>query len=103
MSEVTTVVLVFSGHEEDSLDVPPPAVAAIQAWLRNADVGQLNPVEHLFGGWKAPGVRCFGGGFNHLDADSFAAVFRDQEWRHPEQVVLMLTTEEASLAIIRPG
>lgn len=102
MSHVTAVVLVFSGLEEDSRDVLPPPVAELQAWLRRADVGQLVAVDHLFGGWKHPGIACLGGGFNYLDVESFAAVFRAQEWRHPEQALLILTTEDEPTVVVRP-
>jgi hypothetical protein len=100
MSHVTAVVLMFSGLEEDSPDVPPPPLAGPQAWLRQADIGQLVAVDGLFGGWKHPGIACFGGGFNHVEG--FVAVFREQEWRHPEQVVLVLTTEDEHSVVVRP-
>ena len=102
MSEVRSVVLSCSGFEEDSLDVPPPAIAALQAWLRREDLGQLVSVDRLFGGWKGPQVVCFGGAFNHMDVDAFTAGFHKQEWRHPEQIVLILTTEEQPSTVLRP-
>jgi hypothetical protein len=102
LSHVTAVVLMFSGLEEDSPDIPPPPLAELQAWLRRADVGQLVAVDGLFGGWKHPGIACFGGGFNHLDVEGFVAVFREQEWRHPEQAVLVLTTEDEPSVVVRP-
>jgi hypothetical protein len=45
---------------------------------------------------------CLGGGFNHLDVDEFIDVFREQEWRHSEQVVLVLTTEDEPSIVVRP-
>jgi hypothetical protein len=101
MSEVTTVVLICSGFEEDSLDVPPPPIAALQAWLRREDLGQLVSVDRLFGGRKGPQVVCFGGAFNHMDVAGFTAVFREQDWRRPEQVVLILTTEEQPSIVLQ--
>lgn len=71
MSHVTAAVLMFSGLEEDSGAVPAPPLAALQSWLRRADVGQLVAVDEMFGGWKHPGIICLGGGFNHLDVDAF--------------------------------
>lgn len=103
MSHVTAVVLVCSGLEEDSLGVPPPPIAALQAWLRRADVGQLVALDQLFGGHKDPQVMCLGGGFNHLDVEGFIDVFREQEWRHPGQVVLVLTTEDEPSIVMRPS
>jgi hypothetical protein len=103
MSRVTAVVLMMSDREEDSPDVPSPALAALQAWLRRADVGQLVAVDHLFGGWKHPGTACLGGGFNHLDVDGFAELFREQEWRHSEQTVLLLTTEDEQARVVIPA
>ncbi len=100
---MTAVVLVLSGLEEDSSDVPSPPLAELQAWLRRADVGQLVAVDHFFGGWKHAGIACFGGGFNQLDVESFAAVFREQEWRHPEQALLVLTTEDEPTLVVRPS
>ena len=50
MSHVTAVVLTFSADEEDSLGVTPPPLAALRAWLRRADVGQLVAVDQLFSG-----------------------------------------------------
>jgi hypothetical protein len=102
LSLVTALVLTFSALEEDSLDVPPPGVAALQAWLRRADVGQLVAVDHLFGGWKHPGIVCLGGGFNHLAVGGFTATFLEQDWRHPEQAVLVLTTEASPAVVVRP-
>lgn len=102
MSHVTAVVLICSGLEEDSLGVPPPPVAALQAWLRQEDLGQLISVDQVFGGWKDPQIMCFGGGFNHPDVAGFTSVFREQEWRHPAQVVLILTTEEQPSMVLRP-
>ena len=77
-------------------------LAAVQAWLRRAGVGKLVAVDGLFGGWKHPGIACLGGRFNHLDVEGFVAVFREQEWRHPEQAVLVLTTEDESAIVFRP-
>lgn len=101
MSHVTSVVLLTSEREEDSADVPSPPIAALQAWLRQADVGQLIRVDHLFGGWKHPQTACWGGGLNHLDVKGFLALFRTIAWRHPEQVVLLLTTEEEPTLVMR--
>jgi hypothetical protein len=92
----------FSGIEEDSPDVPPPPLAELQAWLRRADVGQLVAVDALFGGWKHLGIVCFGGGFNHLDVDGLVGLFHGLEWRHPEQAVLVLTTEDEPAIVVRP-
>jgi hypothetical protein len=102
MSHVTAVVLMFSGLEEDSPDVPPPPLAELQAWLRRADVGQLVAVDERFGGWKHPGIACLGGGFNHLNVEGFVELFRAQEWRHPEQAVLVLTPEDEPAVVVRP-
>jgi hypothetical protein len=102
VSQVTAVVLTFSADEEDSLGVPPPPLAALQAWFRRADVGQLVAVDQLFGGWKHPGIVCLGGGFNHLNVGGFVELFRAQDWRHPEQAVLVLTTEDEPAVVVRP-
>jgi hypothetical protein len=40
---------------------------------------------------------------NHLDVEGFLDVFYAQEWRHPGQVVLVLTTEDEPSVVIRPG
>lgn len=103
MSHVTAVVLMFSGFEEDSPNVSPPSLAALQAWLRRADVGQLVAVDQLFGGWKHPGIVCLGGGFNHLNVEAFVRVFRNQEWRLPGQALLVLTTEDEPAVVVRPS
>ena len=102
MSHVTAVVLMFSALEEDGLGIPPPSLAALQAWLRRSDVGQLVAVDQIFGGRKHPGIICLGGGFNHLDVVRFADLFLEQEWRQPEQAVLVLTTEEEPARVVRP-
>ncbi|MFC7477947.1 hypothetical protein ACFQS7_26610 [Dankookia sp. GCM10030260] len=102
MSEITGALLQFSGHEEDSLDAPFPALAALQACLRFQDVGQLHRMAHP-GGWKEPPVVAYFGGFNHLDADRFLAVFREQKWRVLEQVVLVLTMENRPSVVVRPA
>jgi len=102
MSLVTAVVLICSGLEEDNLGVPPPPIAALQAWLRRHDLGQLISVDHVFGGWKDPQIICLGGGFNHLDIEAFMALFQEQEWRLPEQTVVVLTTEDHPSIVLRP-
>ena len=102
MSHVTAVVLICSGLEEDSFGVPPPPIAALQAWLRRVDLGQMVSVDQVFGGWKDPQIMCLGGGFNHMDVEAFMALFREQEWRHPEQAVLVLTTEDQPSIVRRP-
>jgi hypothetical protein len=101
MSHVTAVVLMLSGMEEDSEHVHSPGLAALQSWLRAHDVGQLVSIDQMFGGWKHPGITCWGGGFNHLDVEDFTAVFRQQEWRRPEQAVLVLTTEDEPSVVVR--
>ena len=102
MSHVTAVVLICSGLEEDSLGVPPPPIAALQAWLRREDLGQLISVDQVFGGWKDPQIMCLGGGFNHMDLEAFMALFQEQDWRQPEQAVLILTTEDQPSIVRRP-
>jgi hypothetical protein len=41
------------------------------------------------------------GGVNHLGVEGFIAVFREQEWRHPEQAVLVLTTDDLPTIVVR--
>jgi hypothetical protein len=81
MSRITAVVLMVPDREEDSLAVPSPALAGLQAWLRRADVGQLIGVDRLFGGRKHPGIVCLGGGFDRFNVEGFLEVFRAQGWR----------------------
>lgn len=59
-------------------------------------------MDRLFGDHKVPQVMCLGGGFDHLDVEEFIDVFREQEWRHLEQVVLVLTTEDEPSIVVRP-
>ncbi len=103
MSRVTAVVLVLGGAEEDGEHVHSPGLAHLQACLREMDVGQLVSVDNLFGGWKHPGISCWGGGFNHLDVGEFVDVFRAQEWRCPEQALMILTTENEPSVVVRPA
>ncbi len=102
MSHVTGVVLILIDHEEDSAAVHSPGLLALQAWLREIDVGQLVSVDEMFGGWKHPGITCWGGGFNHLDVGAFTVLFHEKEWRHPEQALLMLTMEDEPSVVVRP-
>ena len=102
MSDVTAVIVIFSGSAVDGVDVLLPPLIALHEWLRWADLGQLVAVDYLSSGWKHPGITCLRGGFNHLDAVQFAELFREQEWRHPEQAVLVLTTEDEASVVLRP-
>jgi hypothetical protein len=58
--------------------------------------------DQFLGEWKHPGILCLGGGFIHLDVESSVDLFREQEWRHPEQVVLVLTTEHEPAVVVHP-
>jgi hypothetical protein len=102
VSHVTAILLHVSGHEEGSLDVPPPSIAALKACLRCRDVGQLvrfvNP-----GGWKEPPTVVLLGRFDDLDVKALLDMFWAQEWRVPEQVVLVVTTKDEASRVYRPS
>ena len=66
----------------------------------NIAAGFLQPRWTKRGPW---GTRRYGqASFNHLDVAAFTAVFREQEWRHPEQAELILTPEDQPSMVLRP-
>jgi hypothetical protein len=103
MSWVWTVMLSF-GNEEywvDGEDEPREdcqALENINVWLKADDVRQYGPLMDLTAGATGNEVgmsaNLYGGGFNHLDIEKFAAVIKDQEWHDPANVQLFIKGEE---------
>lgn len=110
MSIVTGVVLQTSCNENTNL------IYEINKWLRfgymcgaGADTRYPSPwclmeASHIAGGGKHPQVNVLVGGFSGFGktAERFKCFVLDLPWFLPEQVVLLMTCEEAATQVFRP-
>ena len=98
MSFIWNVMLSCSDEEywvqgqEEVLEVPP-ALKSINDWLE-LNGGQLTDLT-LESGGSGMNANLFGGGFKHLDVDTFIRVVATQEWRDKNNVQLFLKSEDA--------
>lgn len=98
MSWVTDVILIFGVGEEydekEDLIEPVPALENINAWLEQGDYGQLLNIGAEAGGDKFMQANVYGGAFNFLKIDEFIQMVREQPWREPENVQLLIQDED---------
>lgn len=92
MSVVSTVTLQVFLDED---------VERINAWLEGHGHGRLVSVGASYGGNKCPQVEVWGGAFNYLREDEFAAFVMGLPWEDPENVVLLINPEEGPTRIWR--
>lgn len=83
MSVVTNVLLFMPGSESRAL-------APVQRWLDNANMGQLTKIDRYAGGKKYMEANVWAGAFNYLDVPAFVEVVKAQRWLDPECVQLLI-------------
>lgn len=94
MSRVTDVILTVSLLEEPGDTGGCPAVEALNAWLRERRLGELNEVSKAAGGTKVIQARVFMGAFNYLDLTEFIDAINATPFLDRESLALFVKQEE---------
>ena len=103
MSLVTNVVLLMSCGELEDSAVPDrlPALDELNAWLSEGHGGSCAGTLHEVSdhGVNRKAMECYVaiGAFNYLDVKGFIEAFRRVAWNDPEDVQLLIQTQEASV------
>jgi hypothetical protein len=97
MSYVTNVLLLFSLEEnliEGEFREKAPVIGGVNGWLEeHAFAGMENLSVHA-GREKAMQANIYGGAYNYFDVDEFAEFLKEQSWRAPHSVQLLVKCEE---------
>ncbi len=102
MSRVSGIVLMISAGEEVEEGVRPAAVRSLDDWCAGNGCLPLVDVTDMTPRGKHPQVLIYGGGYNNLDEEAFAAAFMAQAWECPENAVLIINPEEGPAEVYRP-
>jgi hypothetical protein len=98
MSWVTDVLLLFSlselyDNEEEEIEEVSPLIH-INSWLQENGLRTLDNLDRYVNTGKPMQSRVYGGAFNFLKIDQFIKVVKDQAWREPHNVQLLIKDEE---------
>lgn len=102
MSHVSGIVIIASRQEEGD-EERPDFIVTINAWLaaNHGVVGAFKVIDDKFGGGKHPQLYVIGSGLNALPEDAFVDFFRSLHFVQPEDVMMILKTEDQPLKIVR--
>ena len=93
MSTVTDIIITCALSEGDD-DDRFPAIEHINRYLESDGRGHLAHLNGNEGGTKVWQVNVFGGAFNHLRLEAFAATVRSAPWEDPDRVTILIKLEE---------
>jgi hypothetical protein len=97
MSHVTDVLLLFSLEEnliEGEFKEEAPVVGGVNAWLGDHEFAGLENLSVHAGLEKAMQANVYGGAYNYFDLDGFVGFLKEQNWRAPHSVQLLVKGEE---------
>lgn len=97
MSFVTTVILIFSGienEEERIREVNSFSYRNLPLDIRSVETPNKEPYTAWYGGTKGINGRIYIGSYNHFEVDNFLKHISKINWEYPEYVQLLIQNED---------